>query len=150
MNETKPLTAQQLALYLGCECETGSWFPKFIGTRVLIAVDIATDQVRINFGEGEDQHWLPCRDVKPTLRPLSNITKEEIADLFEVKGTILRGNYDHPFFQIQYNDLNGLSRFEHRYITQLSPAQVVFLLGKHFDLFGWIEAGLAIDKTKLP
>jgi hypothetical protein len=23
-----------------------------------------------------------------------------------------------------------------------------FLLSRHFDLFGWIEAGLAIDKTK--
>jgi hypothetical protein len=30
-----------------------------------------------------------------------------------------------------------------------SPETFLWLLSKHFDLFGLIEAGLAIDKTKL-
>lgn len=61
--------------------------------------------------------------VKPILRPLSDMTGEERSTAKELSnGTFL-------------------------YRTCAETTQ--FLLSKHFDIFGLIESGLAIDKTKL-
>jgi hypothetical protein len=57
------------------------------------------------------------------LRPLSDMTDEERAEAFTIKGK------------------NAFVEFE--------AETTKFLLSKHFDLFGLIEAGLAIDKTTL-
>lgn len=61
--------------------------------------------------------------IKPILRPLSDMTDEER----EQAEIVYKGN--------------GVleSHFE----------SMRFLLSKHFDLFGLIDAGLALDKTKL-
>jgi len=61
---------------------------------------------------------------KPILRPLSDMTDEE----------------SNVTKWIKYSDTGEI-----RY----PPETFVFLLSKHFDLFGLIEAGLAIDKTTL-
>lgn len=63
-------------------------------------------------------------NIKPILRPLSDMTEEE------------RKKCERKVF-------NGDARFF--YTTEA----FLFLLSKHFDLFGLIDAGLAIDKTKL-
>lgn len=69
------------------------------------------------------------KDIKLILRPLSDITEGEKMDL--------RSHFlemDNP-----YNTGDTPWHFE----------QTRYLLSKHFDLFGLIEAGLAIDKSTL-
>lgn len=66
-------------------------------------------------------------DIKPLLRPLSDMSVEE---KLEIKV---------PIAEIC---LEFMSK-------EWAPKQVVFLLSKGFDLFGLIDAGLALDKTKL-
>lgn len=66
--------------------------------------------------------------LNPLLRPLSSMTEEEKIELFA-----LRENEAQLFPAI---------------ITGLSEC-FRWLLSHHFDIFGLIDAGLAIDKTSL-
>jgi hypothetical protein len=61
--------------------------------------------------------------IKPILRPLSNMTEDEI---------------------MEWRLINAGSQMP---TIQQSAEEVKHLLSKHFDLFGLIEAGLAIDAT---
>lgn len=75
----------------------------------------------------DDDGWNVYNDdeslsrIKPFLRPVSNMTQEE---------------------SHRWN--NGANSY------QSYAARVKYLLDRHIDLFGLIEAGLAIDKTKHP
>ena len=66
---------------------------------------------------------LSDEDIAPILRPLSDMTDEEAQEVYTIKGK------------------NAFNNFE--------GETTKHLLSKHFDLFGLIEAGLAIDKTTL-
>lgn len=62
--------------------------------------------------------------LSPILRPLSDIKKEEKS----IYNKMFKSNIPLPIVEAN---------------------RTRFLLSKHFDLFGLIEAGLAIDKTTL-
>lgn len=72
-----------------------------------------------------NQHWFFFGEdhIKPIVRKLSDMTEEE--KLYALR---LGNSYTDTW-------IGGANRTAH-------------LLSKHFDLFGLIEAGLAIDKTK--
>jgi len=60
-----------------------------------------------------------------------------------------------PLSDINQEDMNAVSRSMHmddkNYVITCNtwkPEEFMYLLSKGFDLFGLIEAGLAIDKTK--
>jgi hypothetical protein len=73
---------------------------------------------------------LPVEDIKPILRPLSDMTDDD----FKYCG------------QWGFGAIN----LEHKLLHKtFSPEATVYLLSKHFDLFQLIEAGLAIDATTL-
>jgi hypothetical protein len=131
-----------LHLYLGCECRIGD-SKKREWIRMVSELSVCTGINHLNI-----QIWYKSSSCKPILRPLSDITKEEVADLMGVDGFIKRGNWSEPFFQCEYEDLSNDQRFKHLYITQMSPTQTVFLIKSRFDLFNLIPEELAIDKTK--
>ncbi len=120
-NEKKSLTAADLALYLGCDVMT----PQGIG-RLYRVEDCPVCGVTF---DGRVENYFVDFDleqVKPILRPLSDMTEDETNE-------------------VQYQvDQIGIGYFpiDHAKLT-------LFLLSSHFDLFGWINAGLAIDKTKI-
>ena len=88
--------------------------------------------------------------MTPILRPLSDISHKEVANLLSVYDTAIENaNYRSPIFQIQYRDKNNEQQYKHAYLTQLSPDQFLYLIKQGFDLFGLIEAGLAISKPKM-
>ena len=72
-------------------------------------------------------YYFGSDDIKPILRPLSKMKKKENKELAEII---------------------GLDTDKEVHIW--TPDQFVWLLKKGFDLFGLIESGLAIDKTKTP
>ena len=86
-----------------------------------------------------NKHTLTAREVnninldrytyfRPILRPLSSITEAEMKD-------------NHEAYKAA---ASGLGKLAHG-----SAASTRHWLSLHIDLFGWIEAGLAIDKTKI-
>ena len=72
-------------------------------------------------------------EIKLTLRPLPDMTKEE-----KIEMVLL---FDDQFVLGQEGKYAWRATF--------FPSMFEYLLSKHFDLFGLIEAGLAIDKTTL-
>lgn len=161
MCETK-LTPADLALYLGAECEVtyspGGFEYYDNGGIYLISGGLINE-----YGKGEAA-------IKPILRPLSDMTEMELlefatlcsgAEYVEVAESAI-SNYKnvmcfsdfHESERLVIND-NGevwyASYFQNGAAgrnTINGHKQTVWLLRHHFDLFGWIDAGLAIDKTK--
>ena len=129
-----------LHLYLGCECKT-PW-----GILRLTRFDIKDkykawfttgfkENEKILYANGCIGKSFQTSSIKLILRPLSDLNDEELK--------CLRSERKH---------LRGVHRNDLRFIINLntwSPEDIVFLLSKGFDLFGLIEAGLAIDKTTL-
>lgn len=118
----KKLTTNDLALFLGCQVEyTNSKFnnaPERTELNTLM-LDWFTSNPYIT-------------SVKPILRPLSDIKKEEAQQV----GTTPNGlNRD-------------LQTFKACGIMWM-PEDFFYLLSCNFDLFNWIEQGLAIDATKV-
>lgn len=87
-------------------------------------------QVMTGTKGASEMHWkFPYDVIKPLLRPLSSMTEMEIVEMMGLYGGTASFRKDNPF--------------THRF----SPEQFRYLLSKHFDLFGLIEANLAIDST---
>lgn len=148
-----------LHLYLGCECESAfvGKNQRFVGiTKTRPAenaqyIDSAMVQFIIN-GRFETRPCSP-RLIKPILRPLSDMTEEEFRQLVASDG-VSEGDYLSGIWYgdkqltITYNSYGNKS-YKH-YESDALPTKIIpFLLSKHFDLFGLIEAGLAIDSTTL-
>jgi hypothetical protein len=163
MTEEKNLK-DYLPFYIGCECQTP------LGIMELSSIDIH-DQYPVwfrymgRFGqytpklnyEVLSKHGLRGRafyfnEVKPLLRPLSDLTKEEAKAVGSLLHTVNGKNcraYKNEFgmWRIQYGNVHG--QFWIIDNTIFNQRQTIYLLSKHFDLFGLIESGLAIDKTTL-
>jgi hypothetical protein len=89
-------------------------------------------KVCINY-QGDEHIWM----FKPILRPLSQLTEEINQDnqCFTPIDTL-----DMDFFNAVYLDSNkGLD------LSKVSYLDVVRLLSWHFDVFGLIEQGLAVE-----
>jgi hypothetical protein len=111
-----------LHLYLGCDC-----YDHFNACKIVLTPKAYA---------GYMEHWTNPEDgqIKPILRPLSDMTEEEIEWLDE-----------HDDFY----DKNLSDETEPFVIIEWQAERIKYLISKHFDVFGLIEAGLAIDKTKL-
>lgn len=142
-----------LHLYLGCKVAIAS--EQFKGdSLVLTALEMVrlgtvctvTDTaIKTSFN-------VNAEDVKPILRPLSDMQLDEMKQFFSLTGLPndckpTRADYSDFVFQLEYVSC-GAIQSTHSYLYHLSPKQFFWLLSKHFDLFGLIEAGLALDKTK--
>lgn len=71
-------------------------------------------------------------NLKLVLRPLSDMTEEELKH-FGVSETLTKEELQQHFFDCPF----------------FTPDEYVYLLKHGFDLFGLIEDGLAVDKTKM-
>jgi hypothetical protein len=111
-----------LHLYLGCEM----MYEGEISTLESVSSSgLVGDENRDESGEG----WYDVSDIKPILRPLSDMTDEEAKVM-------------QPMFAKYHKDGKQGIEFCAKITT--------YALQKHFDLFGLIDAGLAIDKNKQP
>jgi hypothetical protein len=96
---------------------------------------------------GWDVDDLLLNEVKPILRPLSDLTKE-----MEYDGDIITPIYYRYFDSMFFEDdfLRGIVLRNSSYkITQCSYGVLQKLFEWHFDVFGLIEKGLAIDINSL-
>lgn len=83
--------------------------------------------------------------IKPILRPLSDLKQPDYLELYE----ILNKEEDNAYGSGQSEQYKRNYAVLNLTGPGYKPTVFVWLLSKHFDLFGLIEAGLAIDKTKI-
>ena len=78
--------------------------------------------------------------VKPLLRPLSDIMGEEEN---EIEG-------EYGFQGLGEPHLCNALRYGNKYVKDIHvmPGLFLYLLSRSFDIFGLIESGIALDKTK--
>lgn len=116
-----------LHLYLGCQFIYGNGPKVWDGWTGFVKTDTYyfTDEERNHIKMGG--HILQVVNIKLILRPLSDMTKEE---------------------KEKANSFADNLRDEQSAACCMA-ATTHYFLSKHFDLFGLIESGLAIDKTKL-
>lgn len=166
MKEETKLTAADWALYLGCEahlfCETGYGGIEYERTGTLIGIKPEYDKSNGLVFMCNGGHKWPIEltykysEAKPILRPLSDMTEEEARYLYE----IVFGEDWHNRTWLPKEIYSALQWIKYD-SNQNMPARLLaisevlgypeawrYLLSRHFDLFGWIDAGLAIDKTK--
>jgi hypothetical protein len=145
-----------LHLYFGCECE--------------LTRDEYTFPHGVPLSPYELSQYLKGTiSVKPMLRPLSDMTEEERKEIFALvfkrefpkSGSILFFPEITTYAQARYVLWSGIDRLGieahgrvwadcdlHHY--KHNQHEITrWLLARHFDLFGLIDAGLAIDKTKI-
>jgi hypothetical protein len=147
-----------LHLYIGCEViSTGG---KHMGKLVGVSVNQAT----INPLDHFDPRVTPPQYLKPILRPLSDMTEEEakhffgLSDNAEVYCKVNHGNHTEFMYKWQdseaiYDTRDGksyssIALTHDRHLLPTSSDGFLFLLSKYFDLFGLIDAGLALDATQ--
>lgn len=165
MSEKIELTAADLALYLGCECRLFNIINGVLeyerdGTLCGIRPQsIHQNRVLVNVksehGRIMELAYLYC-EVKPILRPLSDMTEEEAREIYFLRNGCAFDPrpYYWPEGHADISALNDLREDVELYQEDLKfcigETDVWrYLLSKHFDLFGWIPAGLALDKTKI-
>lgn len=168
-----------LHLYLGCQCLVSESEYYESGQGKLVRVDIEDDEAATISGNTLHDRTRYCveadfKDIKPILRPLSDMTKPEalefINDVFNFKGQFGHriDNYkiEKGFLSFTYFNGNGPKGGNDQTVLLIknwskegmgewifncsySMNDVVWLLKNHFDLFGLIESGLAIDATTI-
>lgn len=114
-------------LYIGCKA-------KDTFNDVILDWDIKNAHM---YSESIDQ-------IKPILRPLSDMAEDEVkeVDRHGAEGwhTIAKGE---PVSTGNSFEMVGLA------VTHRQARETAYLLSKHFDLFGLIASGQAIDATTL-
>lgn len=117
-----------LHLHLGCECKMIK--PSYHAVHEL---HLSSDRTFILTGKLYDYFSSDTTkaEIKPILRPLSDMTDEEKKEIDK-----------------QYKAFTKSKTFDDTGVVMWSAKHTQILLSKHFDLFGLIDAGLAIDKTK--
>ncbi len=145
MNNEKKLTAQDLALYYRGQAKLirrAKKLDSFHGFAHVGQVVVIDSVLIASVEQG-------LYVVKPILRPLSDMTEDEARNVYKITT-----GEDYPandakseVFAVQ--DEEFLSAQMEIGAMMGQPAVWRYLLSRHFDLFGWIESGLAIDKTKI-
>lgn len=145
MKQQTELTAADLALCLGCEVE-------WMGERGYFLAGINTGQENFNpvglVSEQMEPVWVKFDEITPILRPLSDMTETEARAVWEKCYGDDFGDGEcllHLIATVDADERND-SEFD---VLLGYPDGWRYLLSRHFDLFGWIAAGLAIDKTKI-
>ena len=150
-----------LHLYLGCEIE----HDKKVYRGTLVSIGFHTAEIHCDFFKKNSHgHRVPkdkdfgtfhiqiCR-LKPILRPLSDMTEAEVDTVWGLFGWNNRiTNFQERMMNILWEFNPPDEEFEPdwrpgrwEYLISALP----YLLKQGFDIFGLIEAGLAIDITKL-
>lgn len=133
-----------LHLYLGCEIEFGYKEKKYRGWLRGKSDKTGWECERRSPSIFAPLLYVKAELIKPILRPLSDMTEEEYNEKesfvhkFSGKdiGADGKGVYSNPYMVRSF-------------FCKLEAEKVNYLLSKQFDLFGLIEAGIAIDKTTL-
>jgi hypothetical protein len=137
----KQLSIQDIALYLGQECQTKDGIGEIISIELAI-MNGDRDKVWVSYGPMVIAGEYDPIEVKPVLYPLASITNVDIKELAIV------GNWSISDDIIEMlRDAILKDSFGKRMSFKSNAIIIRFLISKGFDLFNWIEDGLAVEKV---
>lgn len=134
-----PLLSDYIHLYLGCEIQYEEKLV-FGNTETRKGLSFGVDDRFVSFYPITKYNKLsesgvtirkPIKDCKPILRSLNDATPDEIKEI-EDSRVFVKATPVHHVGNMQW-----------------TPETFRLVLSKHFDLFGLIKNGLALDATKL-
>ena len=90
--------------------------------------------------------------LKPILRPLEKIERNEVIHFFKLKGIecssgVFRTGVDGWFLQMEYNNANKELQNDWQDIRFMNALQFAYLTKQGFDVFGLIDCGLALNHS---
>lgn len=136
------LSAKDLAMYLGCECVITYVNPKWYGY-----INNLNRQVRLRpsiLALAEDKiDGEKLAEVKPILRKLSSMTEEEAKEIWIKILDRDKLEKDESYVSFLHSDEESYGPEIWQMIGSVNVWQ--YLLSKSFDLFNYIEQGLALD-----
>ena len=124
------------------------------GTMLNISVNLFTDEtfnaristidycgeIKVRYGFEEYEQVYSLEQIKPYLFPLSSMTKEQYKEWCDLEAEPLE----------EILGRNKMSTLEHHLLIAKSLIDPVnYCYKNHFDIYGLIEKGLAIDATNL-
>jgi hypothetical protein len=130
----KIMTQKDKELLLGDLCSRLPYFTKVQIKNEIVVLDSICDDdgYRFNF-IGDDKEGVTIEQIKPYLFPISGMTEEQKVEYDKMSEL----DIDYTITQIKNDSLiwtSGLNRFN-------------WLLKNHFDVYGLIPMGLAIDAS---
>ena len=125
-----------LHLYLGCDCIADGITFKLNGVQLTDTGTLAYDGTMIDFIN--QCWWVENADFKMILRSLESMTEEEALECWK-----LTHRMENELIQINGWQVVDYYRRETNFYEAV---EFHYLLSKHFDLFGLIDAGIAIEK----
>jgi hypothetical protein len=117
-----------LHLYIGCQCQMMGQEDETQTFKLTGVSFDDTQNVWWAYFAATEEMYAVIEDVFPILRPLADITEDEAKEGRKMFSNMADSDYSQG---------------------EIWAAQTRHWLSKGFDLFGLIESGLAIDKTKL-
>lgn len=139
------LTAADLALYLGCEVKYRYVFTGEIKHGVLHGVKIQPKGTWCSIlGKNEFHHdgvWLHFSETPPEVQATREYENQLVYPILRPLYDMTEGENENAQKIV---DAGGWG-----YEAAIAAELTVYLLSIGIDLFGWIEAGLALDKTKM-
>lgn len=135
-----------LHLYIGCESKVtgGEFYDDGLGKIVVIDHEehLITVSDRTIYDRTKYCVEADISDITPILRPLSDMTEDEVNYVYLfIHNQKLTYKWQNAIMHLSDGIRNGGIGF--------TPELTIYLLSRSFDLFGLIESGQAIDKTKL-
>ncbi|ASU34385.1 hypothetical protein [Mucilaginibacter xinganensis] len=123
------LELKHLAPYLpyGLMCKT---ITGVTGKMIQLSESSVFLDCEIKWNSGALYNWMLECDIKPILRPISDL-------------------YNHPADDEIKDSCNGFIGVKFFHVNDTPYCSLKVLLKHHFDIFGLIEAGLAIDINTL-
>lgn len=128
-----------LHLYRGVNCLILNTNRTAIFNGFTVLVSSGASGANMTYLDGINSFHTTPDNIKPFLRPLSSMTEEEAAYIDD------EFSFGHVMSNLS-NSLKEGSLYQMRVSETFEITR--YLLSKGFDLFGLIEAGLAIDSTK--
>jgi len=124
------LTINHLAAYLpyeiSAQCDDKNYSDGYI--RGVVLYFFTEHQLHQVFLCGKDRN---LKDIKLFLKPMSKLTEKEVTDL----------GFQRTFFSA----LKTSMKYKN-WLKDMPYRLVQYLLSQHYDIFGLIEAGLAVEK----
>jgi hypothetical protein len=100
------------------------------------------DSLKVKDLEIYNVNYSLLKQYKPILRPLSYLTKQKVLDMIEYS------DFEDIYFNGNPSDLIFVNTEDNTYLSDILK-NTEFLFKNHFDVYGLIEAGLAIDINTL-
>ncbi|TYP92049.1 hypothetical protein LX73_2295 [Fodinibius salinus] len=141
-SDKNELTAKDLALYSNCKVQV----PKGM-VLAIKAIYPNADFHHLQLSTSGLEGAYSVGAITPILRPLSDMTNTEALEVAKEK-------FPNPDKAYWHKEWDNIAVCKGDLVTEMdievtNPDGFKYLLERNIDLFGWIDAGLAIDATTL-